>query len=174
MPTLPLPGKFLRTPMNNRAFSLSFFRYFRAFTHYEMFLFLSVLLISVAKLTQSTRILLLFHQNYLQYQMLYTNYHGCCALFQTTIKNYRVPHLKSTNLNRILVTTLTCCNIQDKQRYCTMLVTATSNCDVTNVTYNVNKYHVVTNFLPRVLDVPEPQSVTTSGRCHVPHCLLVP
>jgi len=29
--------KFLRTPMNDRAFSLSFFRCFRAFTHYELF-----------------------------------------------------------------------------------------------------------------------------------------
>ena len=76
--------------------------------------------------------------------MLYANYHGCCALFQTTIKNYRVPHLKSTELNPILVTTLACCNIQVKQGYCTMLVTATSNCAVTNVTYNVNKYYVVT------------------------------
>jgi len=37
MPTLPSLDKALRTPMNNRAFSLSFFRYFRAFTHYELF-----------------------------------------------------------------------------------------------------------------------------------------
>jgi len=36
--------------------------------------------------------------------MLYTNYDGCCRLFQTTIKNYKVPNLKSTNLNRIHVT----------------------------------------------------------------------
>ena len=34
MLTFP-PRKFLRTPMNDRAYSLSFFRYFRAFTHYE-------------------------------------------------------------------------------------------------------------------------------------------
>jgi len=37
--------KFLRTPMNDRAFLLSFFR---AFRHYDC-LFLSVLLISVSK-----------------------------------------------------------------------------------------------------------------------------
>ena len=49
--------------------------------------------------------------------MLYTNYYGCCRLFQTTIKNCKVPRLKSTNLNRIQVTTLTCCNIQVKQHY---------------------------------------------------------
>ena len=61
--------------------------------------------------------------------MLYKNYYGCCRLFQTPIKNYRLPHLKSTDLNCIQVTTFTCCNIQVKQRYCTMLTTATSNCD---------------------------------------------
>ena len=33
--------------------------------------------------------------------MLYTNYCGCRRLFQTTIKNYKVPHFKSTDLNRI-------------------------------------------------------------------------
>jgi len=76
--------------------------------------------------------------------MLYTNYYGCCRLFQMTIKNYKVPHLKSTNLNRIQVTTLTCCNIQVKQHYCTMLATANGNCDVTNVTYGDNKYYAVT------------------------------
>ena len=68
--------------------------------------------------------------------MLYTNCCGCCRLFQTTIKNYKVPHFKSTDLNRMQVTALTCCNIQVKQRYYTMLATATVNCDVTNVTYN--------------------------------------
>ena len=76
--------------------------------------------------------------------MLYTNYYGCCRLFQTTIKNYKVPHLKSTNLNCIQVSTLTYCNIQVKQHYCTMLATATGNCDVTNVNYSESKYHVLT------------------------------
>jgi len=36
--------------------------------------------------------------------MLWTNYYGCCGLFQTTIKNYKVPHFKSIDLNRIQVT----------------------------------------------------------------------
>ena len=36
--------------------------------------------------------------------MLYTNYYGCCTLFETTIKKYKVPHFKSTDLNRIQVT----------------------------------------------------------------------
>ena len=53
-------------------------------------------------------------------------------------KNCEVPHLKSTDLNRIQVTTLTCRNMQVKQHYCTMLATATRNCAVTNVTYNQN------------------------------------
>ena len=34
-------------------------------------------------------------------------------------------------------------NIHVKQHYCTMLATATGNCDVTNVTYNENKYYAV-------------------------------
>jgi len=76
--------------------------------------------------------------------MLCTSYYACSRLFQTTIKNCEVPHLKSTDLNRIQVTTLTCCNIQVKQHYCTMLATATGNCAVTNVTYNENKYYVFT------------------------------
>jgi len=70
--------------------------------------------------------------------MLYTNYDGRCRLFQTTINNCKVPHSKSTDLNRIKVTTITCCNIQAKNYY-TMLATATGNCAVTNVTYNENK-----------------------------------
>jgi len=76
--------------------------------------------------------------------VLYTNYYGCCRLFQTTIKKYRARHLKSTDLNRTQVTTLSCYNIQVKQQYCPMLATATGNCAVTNVAYNENKYYVVT------------------------------
>jgi len=76
--------------------------------------------------------------------MLYTNYYWCCRLFQMTIKNCKVPHLKITNLNHIQVTTITCCNIQVKQHYCTMLATATGNCDVTNATCGENKYYVIT------------------------------
>jgi len=76
--------------------------------------------------------------------MLYTDYYGCCRLFQTTVKKYKVPHLKSTDLNRTQVTMLTCCHIQIKQHYCTMLATVTGNCAVTNLTYNENKYYVIT------------------------------
>jgi len=77
--------------------------------------------------------------------MLYTKQYRRCRLFQTTIKNCKVPHSKSTDLNRIQVTTLTCCNIQVKNYYnYTMLATATGNCAVTNVTYNENKDYVVT------------------------------
>ena len=125
---------------------LSRFRFFATFVLSRIMncLFLSVLLISVSKSTELTRFFLLFHQNYLQQQMLYTNYCGCCRLFQTTIKNCKVPHLKCTEVNCIQVTTLTYCNIQVKQHDCTMLATATGNCDVTNVTNNANKYYVVT------------------------------
>jgi len=38
MSTLTPLEKVLRTPMHDRAFSLSFFRYFRAFTHYKLFI----------------------------------------------------------------------------------------------------------------------------------------
>jgi len=62
----------------------------------------------------------------------------------TTVKNCKVPHLKSTDLNHIQVSSLTCCNIEVKQLYCTMLSTATGTCAVTNVTYIENKYYVVT------------------------------
>jgi len=31
-----------------------------------------------------------------------------------------------------------------KNHYCTILATATGNCDVTNVTYNENTYYIVT------------------------------
>jgi len=34
---LPSLKKFMRTPMNDRVFSLSFLRYFRAFTHNQLF-----------------------------------------------------------------------------------------------------------------------------------------
>jgi len=44
------------------------------------------------------------------------------AAFQTTITNYKVPHSKSIDLNSIQVTTLTCCNIQVKQHYCTIVM----------------------------------------------------
>jgi len=74
--------------------------------------------------------------------MLCTNYYGCCILFQTTVKNYKVPHFKRIDLNRIQVTIRSLA--ATLQRYCTMLATATGNCDVTNVAYNENKYYVVT------------------------------
>ena len=69
-----------------------------------------------------------------------------CRVFQTTIKNCKVPHWKSTDINHIQVTirSFAAINIQVKQHYCTMLATATGHCDVTNVTYNENKYHAVT------------------------------
>jgi len=77
--------------------------------------------------------------------MLYTNYYGCYTLFQMIIKNCIAAHLKSTDLNHIQVTTHSlAAAYKFKQHYCTMLANATGNCAVTNVTYNENKYYVVT------------------------------
>jgi len=53
--------------------------------------------------------------------MLHTNYYECCGLLQTTIKNRKVPHLKSTDLNLIEVTTLSCCNITSQTTLCWLL-----------------------------------------------------
>jgi len=59
-----------------------------------------------------------------------------------------------------------------------MLATATGDYDVINVTYSENKYYVVTwtvyleSSMHLALSAPTP--VTTSDRCYVPHCLLVP
>ena len=96
--------------------------------------------------------------------MLCTDYYECCRLFQTTIKNYKVPHFKSIDLNRIQVTTLTCCNIQVKQRYYTMLATATGNCDVTNVTYNANKYYSMSS---RELSISSPRCTCADASDYV-------
>jgi len=141
IPTLPSPlEKFLRTPMNNRAFSLSFFR---AFTHYELFLFFLSLDFDFKLNTINPHLVIILSKLPAITNVIH-NYHGCCTLFQTKNKNYRVPHLKSTDLNRIQVTTLACCNIQVKQRYCSVLATVTGNCAVTNVIYNENKYYAIT------------------------------
>ena len=53
-----------------------------------------------------------------------------------------------------------------------MLATATGNCDVTNVTYNENKYYVVTWTVYLDVPVTAPTLVTTSDRCCVPHLLV--
>jgi len=51
--------------MNARTFSLSFFRYFCSFTHYELFVSFRSLNFGF-KINGITRFLLLFHQTYLQ------------------------------------------------------------------------------------------------------------
>ena len=129
--------------MNDRAFSLSFFRYFRAFTYYKLFVSFrslnfgfkisrinSLLVIISSKLPAITNVI---HKLVLWVLQTIPNDN----------KNCKVPHLKSNDLNCIQVTTLSCRNIQVKQHYCTMLATATGNCAVTNVTYNQNKHYVV-------------------------------
>ena len=78
--------------------------------------------------------------------MLCTNYYGCCRLFQTTIKNYKVPRFENTDLNRIQVTIRSLAATYNVRATSVVhyAATATSNCDVTNVTYTENKYYVVT------------------------------
>jgi len=51
--------------MNDRSFSLSYFRYFRALPHYEVFVSFRSLSFG-CKIKGISRFLLLFHQNYLQ------------------------------------------------------------------------------------------------------------
>jgi len=58
---------FLLTPMNDSAFLLSVFHYFRAFTHYELFVsFHSLNFGFKINRINPLRFLLLFHHNYLQ------------------------------------------------------------------------------------------------------------
>ena len=132
--------------MHDRAFSLSFFRYLRAFTHYKLFVSFCSLVFG-CKINRIKPLLVIISPKV----PATTNVIHKLLWVLQTIPNHnqlepiwRVPHLKSTDLNLIQVSTLTCCNIQVKQRYCTMLATATGDCDVTNVTYSENKYYVVT------------------------------
>jgi len=163
--------------MHDRGFSLSFFRCFRAFTHYKLFVSFCSLNFG-CKINRINPLLVLISS---KLPAITNVIHKLLWVLQTIPNdnwNYKVPHLKSTNLNRIEVTTLTCCNIQVKQRYWTMLATATGDYDVINVTYSENKYYVVTwtvyleSSMHLALSAPTP--VTTSDRCYVPHCLLVP
>jgi len=88
--------------------------------------------------------------------MLYTNYYGCCRLLQTTIKNCKVSHLKSTNLNCMQVTALTCCNIQTEPspkvfnrgalRFCGGLCVCAGGLDIkltkTPLIYSVSRFNL--------------------------------
>jgi len=90
--------------MNNRAFSLSFFR---AFTYYELFVFFRSLDFGCKTNTINPHLVTILSKLPAITNVIH-NYRECCTLFQTKNKNYSVPHLKSTDLNRIQVTTLTC------------------------------------------------------------------
>ena len=117
--------------MNDRAFSLSFFR---AFTHYELLVSFRSLNFG-CKINRINTLPVIISSKLPAITNVMQKILWVLQTIQTTIKNYKVPHLQSADLNRIQVTTLTCCNIQVTQHYCTMLATATGNCDVTNVTY---------------------------------------
>ena len=119
--------------MNDRAFSLSFFR---AFTHYESFISSRSLNFSC----KTKRINPLFVIISSKLPAITNVMYKLLWVLQT---------IPNDNSNRIQVTTLTCCNIKVKQRYCTMLATATDNCDVTNVTYNEDKSRELSISSPR-------------------------
>jgi len=117
MSKLPPLERFLRTPMNDRDSLLSFFRYFRAFSQYELFVsfrslnfgfkinrIIPLLVIISSKLPASTNVI---------HKLLW----ALQTIPNDNFKNCKVPHSKSTDLNRIQVTTLTCCNVQVKQNY---------------------------------------------------------
>ena len=70
-----------------------------------------------------------------------------------SVVDYSKRQLKSVRFSiwRALIETtskwqrsLAAINMQVKQHYCTVLATATGNCDVTNLTYNENKCYAVT------------------------------
>ena len=174
MSTLSPLEKILRTPMHDRAFSLLFFRYFRTFTHYKLF-------VSFCSLNFCCKIHRIHPLHVLISSKLpaITNViHKLLWVLQTIPNdswNYKIPHLKSTNQNRIQVTTLTCCNVQVKPRYSTMLAATTGDYDVTNVTYSENKYYVVTwtVYLESSMHLRRRQWLRQIV-VNVPHCLLVP
>jgi len=60
-------------------------------------------------------------------------------------------------------------NIEVKHHYCTMLATATGNCDVTNVTYNENKYYAVTwiAYLESFMYLRRRQWLRQIVKCHI-------
>jgi len=61
------------------------------------------------------------------------------------LKSVRFPIWRALiETTRKWLRSLVAINIQVKQHYCTMLVTASGNCDVTKVAYNENKYYAVT------------------------------
>ena len=150
-----------------------FFRYFRVFTHYKLFVSFRSLnfgfninRINPLFVVISSKLLAI--TNVIHKFVLWV-----CRLFQTTIKNCKVPHLRSTDeATSKWRRSLAAINIQVKQHYCTLLAAATGNCDVTNVTTIRISRH--TNCLSRVLYVPAPTPVTASYGCCLSHCLLVP
>jgi len=95
--------KFLRTPMHDCAFSLSFFRYFRAFTHYKLFVSFCSLNFG-CKINRINPLLVLISS---KLPAITNVIHKVLWVLQTIPNdnwNYKVPHLKSTDLSRIQVT----------------------------------------------------------------------
>ena len=112
---------------------------FRAFTHYELF----VSFRSQNKQNQPASWYYFItiscnNKCYAQITMSVAHYS------KRQLKTVRSPFQEHRSKPHPSDNTLTCCNKQVTQRYCTMLDTVTGNCDVTNVTYSENKCYVVT------------------------------
>ena len=109
--------------------------------------------------------------------MLYTNCYGRFRLFQTTIKNLKVPHFKSTYLNRIQV--ITCSLATYKTNSTTALCWQLPPVIVLQQTQPTMTISIM---LSRELFISSPRCtcadaspVNTLDRCNVPHfCLFVP
>ena len=149
--TFPPLEKFLWTPMNDRDFSLSFFRYFRAFTHYELFVSFRSLNFGF-KINRINPLLVII-----------------------------LPKLPAiTNvINKLLLWVLQTISLAATYKsnsttaLCRLLPPVTQRCNKRNPQWEyVLCRHM--NCLSRVLHVPAPMPLTTSDRCCVPHCLLVP
>jgi len=137
------PGKIRWTPVNDCAFSLSFFSLLSCFHALQIVCFFPFSYFRFQykqnqrgfcyyfiKITCNnkcyTQISTMGVEDYSKRQLITVRFSIWRALIETTSKWLR-------SLAAII--------IQVKQHYCTMLATATGNCDVTNVTYNKNTSH---------------------------------
>ena len=102
---------------------------------------------------------------------------GCWRLFQTTIKNYKVPHFKSTDLNRIQVTIRSLAatyKLNSTTALCWLLPPVIVMWQtLPTMRISIMSSPELSISSPR-RSLPAPPPVTTSDRCYVPHCLLVP
>jgi len=119
MLTFPLE-EFLRTPMNDRAFSLPLFR---AFTHYELFISFRYLNFS-CNINRINPLVVIISS---KLPAITNVMHKLLWVLQTIPNgNYKVPHFKSTDLNHIQVTIRSLaatCNSNSATALCWLLPT---------------------------------------------------